>query len=58
MSALGGLSVNLNSAGGGTCVVLEILPPLLMEHLHHLCSDLEFNSCLVEMVEVLEVLFE
>jgi hypothetical protein len=36
---------------------VEIIPPLLMEYLHSLCSEFEFNFHLGEMVEVVEVFF-
>ncbi len=36
-------------------MVVKILPPPLTKYLYQFRLDFEFNSCLVEMVEVVEV---
>jgi hypothetical protein len=55
MSTLADLSVNLTSYFGGIYIMVEIIPPVLTEYLRHFYDEFEFNSCLVEMVEVSEI---
>ena len=54
-STLVSLSVNLRSFGRDAYRPVEIEPPPSEGYLHNFCFDFEFNSCLVEMVEVAEI---
>ncbi len=51
------LSVDLRSFSGDTCLAVEIIHSLLMGYLHHFWFDFKLNLYLVEMVEVVEILF-
>jgi hypothetical protein len=60
-STLASLSVVLQVLWGDTLPIVEIIPHHLKEYLHRYCHhfvlDFEFDLCLVEIVEVVEIFF-
>jgi hypothetical protein len=52
------LFVILVDSGGNTCCTVEIIPTTFPQIPHPSCSDSGFNSCLGEIVEVLELFLD